>query len=86
MIIFIQNVTGVSFRLRCYKSSDFAHVMKETKELKLVEEQEATRSNKSIEIRELYGVSAKTNPFFKLVGLKYVIFNVWLFTTLKLVL
>ncbi|XP_057297814.1 eukaryotic translation initiation factor 2D-like isoform X1 [Hydractinia symbiolongicarpus] len=68
----VESITAITLEnemLRCYKSSDFAHVMKETKELKLVEEQEATRSNKSIEIRELYGVSAKTNPFFKLVGL-----------------
>ena len=58
-------------RLKTFKSSEFAKVAKELKELKLSEEKEISeRSNRCVQVRELYAVSGKAVAFFKELGLR----------------
>ena len=63
------------FRMQEYSRSDFAKERKVCKSERLEEEKEKKKADsKSIEIRELYAVSAKVVPFFKLYGKKWVLF------------
>jgi len=56
-------------RMQEYSRSDFAKERKVSKSERLEEEKEKKKADsKSIEIRELYAVSAKVVPFFKLYG------------------
>ena len=57
-----------------YSTSEFAQNRKISKLEKLEEEKEIKKQlNKTIEVRELFAVSAKVVPFFKLYGKRYFV-------------
>lgn len=63
------------FRIADYTKSEFAKDRKVCKKERLEEEKQIQKEmNKTVEIRELYAVSAKNAPFFKLFRKKYVFF------------
>jgi len=68
----VESITSINLqndRMAEYSRSDFAQQRKVCKQERMEEEKEKKRQeNKTIEIRELFAVSAKVAPFFKLYG------------------
>ena len=57
--------------MKTYRASAFAATMKKINSLKLEEEKQLEmQSKQTVEVKDLYSVSAKVSPFFKLFNIR----------------